>query len=124
MPIVLAVAVGGALGAVARYGVDLAIERRSFAVFPWSTFAINVTGSFFAGLVVATLVDRHDVPGWVRSALVVGVLGGYTTFSMFAQETLDLLDAENVSVATAYGLGSLMAGVTAVLLGAMIGRAL
>jgi len=86
MPIVLAVALGGALGSAARYGVDRLIERRSFAVFPWSTFTINATGCLLIGVVVAALVDRHHTPAWLRVGLVMGVLGGYTTFSTFAQE--------------------------------------
>jgi fluoride exporter len=59
MPITVAVALGGAAGAVARWGVDRLIERRSFAVFPWSTFTINVSGCLVIGAVVAALVDRH-----------------------------------------------------------------
>jgi CrcB protein len=124
MPLVLAVAVGGALGASARYGLDTLIEQRSFAVFPWSTFTINLSGCFAIGIVVASLVDRHHLPAWVRAGLVVGVLGGYTTFSTFAQESLDLVEARNVAVALAYALGSVLAGVAAVYAGTLLGRSL
>jgi CrcB protein len=122
--LVLAVAVGGALGASARYGLDTLIEQRSFAVFPWSTFTINLSGCFAIGIVVASLVDRHHLPAWVRAGLVVGVLGGYTTFSTFAQESLDLVEARNVAVALAYALGSVLAGVAAVYAGTLLGRSL
>jgi fluoride exporter len=124
MPVFLAVAVGGALGASSRYGLDRLIERRSFAVFPWSTFTINVSGCFLIGVVIAALVDRHEAPAWVRAGLVVGVLGGYTTFSTFAQEALDLLQAEDVTLALLYSIGSLACGVLAVLGGTMLGRTL
>ena len=124
MPAVLAVAAGGALGALARYGLDSAIERRTFSVFPWSTFAINLSGCFIIGVVVAALVDRHHVPAWVRAGIVIGVLGGYTTFSTFAQESLDLVEAEDFALALLYGLGSLGVGVTAVFLGSLVGRGL
>jgi fluoride exporter len=124
MPIALAVAVGGAAGALARYGLDAFIERRSFAVFPWSTLVINVSGCFVIGALIAALVDRHELPGWVRAGLVIGFLGGYTTFSTFAQETLDLVEAEHFAIALAYALGSLGAGVTAVYLGSLLGRGL
>ena len=77
MPTVLAVAMGGALGAVSRYGLDRVIEHRSFAVFPWSTFTINISGCFLIGVVIAALVDRHQAPGWLSVGLVVGVLGGF-----------------------------------------------
>jgi CrcB protein len=124
MPTFLAVAAGGALGVTSRYGLDRLIERRSFAVFPWSTFTINVSGCFLIGVVIAALVDRHEAPGWLRVGLVVGVLGGYTTFSTFAQETLDLARADEVAVAFLYSLGSLTVGVLAVLGGTALGRLL
>jgi fluoride ion exporter CrcB/FEX len=79
MPIAVAVALGGAAGAVARWGLDRLIERRSLAVFPWSTFAVNVSGCLLIGIVVAALVDRHHTPLWLRAGLVMGLLGGYTT---------------------------------------------
>jgi CrcB protein len=124
MPVLLAVAAGGAVGAASRYGLDRLIERRSFAVFPWSTFTINVSGCFLIGLVIAALVDRHEAPAWLRAGLVVGVLGGYTTFATFAQESLDLLRADDVTLALLYSLGSLACGVLAVLGGTMLGRTL
>jgi fluoride exporter len=124
MPVVLAVAAGGAVGAASRYGLDRLIERRSFAVFPWSTFTINVSGCFLIGLLIAVLVDRHQTPAWARAGLVVGVLGGYTTFSTFAQETLDLLRAEDLALALLYSLGSLAGGVLAVVIGTALGRTL
>ncbi len=124
MPVSFAVAIGGALGALARYGLDRLIERRSVAVFPWSTFAINVSGCFAIGIVVAALVDRHDPPAWIRAGLVIGVLGGYTTFSTFAQETLDLVDAHDVGVALAYAGASVLVGVVAVFAGTRLGHAL
>ena len=124
MPIIVAVAVGGALGAAARYSVDRLIELRVFAIFPWSTLTINVTGCFLAGLVVASLVDRQHLPPWLRAGLVVGVLGGYTTFSTYAQEALDLLEEAHVGLAFAYSAGSVVAGLTAVLFGTLVGRAI
>jgi fluoride exporter len=124
MPVFLAVALGGAVGASSRYGLDRLIERRSFSVFPWSTFTINISGCFLIGFVIAALVDRHEAPAWVRAGLVIGVIGGYTTFSTFAQESLDLLRADDVALALLYSLGSLACGVLAVLGGTMLGRTL
>jgi len=102
MPVIVGVALGGALGASARYGLDRLIERSSSAVFPVSTFVINVSGCFVIGVVSAALVDRHHLPAWIRIGLVVGVVGGYTTFSTFAQEALDLGEIHHVLVAAAY----------------------
>jgi CrcB protein len=124
MPVVIAVAAGGAVGALARYGVDRLIERRSFSVFPWSTFAINISGCFVVGLVIGALVDRHHAPQWVRAALVVGFCGAYTTFSTFAQETLDLTEANDYAAAIVNISASVIVGLAAVLLGNHLGRAL
>lgn len=124
MPVILAVALGGALGSAARYGVDRLIERRSFSLFPWSTFTINATGCLLIGVVVAALVDRHDTPAWLRAGVAVGVLGGYTTFSTFAQEGLSLFEEGRGGVALAYLLGSVLTGVLAVYAGTRIGRLL
>jgi CrcB protein len=123
MPVYLAVAVGGALGALGRHALDRVIEARSSSVFPWSTFTINVTGCLLIGAVVAAIVDRHRAPLWLRLGLTVGVLGGYTTFSTFGQETLDLLEANRVGVAALYSLGSVAVGVVAVYVGTLVGRA-
>ena len=122
MPVIVGVALGGALGASARYGLDRLIERSSNAVYPWSTFTINVTGCFLIGLISATLVDRHHLPGWLRIGLVVGVVGGYTTFSTFAQEALDLNDIHHAGVALAYVVASVTLGLVAVYAGTALGR--
>jgi CrcB protein len=124
MPVILGVALGGAIGASGRYAVDRYIEARSDAVFPWATFTVNVTGCLLIGLVAAALVDRHHFPAWMRIGLVVGVVGGYTTFSTFAQESLDLVDARRFALALAYTTVSVVAGMAAVYLGSRLGRSL
>jgi CrcB protein len=124
MLVVVAVAVGGAAGSLARYGLDRFIEHHVITVFPWSTFTINVTGCFLAGLAVAALVDRHHLPPWVRIGIVVGFLGAYTTFSTFSQETRDLLAAGHGALAVMNALGSTFVGVSAVIAGIALGRSL
>jgi CrcB protein len=124
MLIAIAIAVGGSAGALARYGADRLIEHRLFTVFPWSTFAVNLSGCLVAGAVVAALVDRHHAPDWLRAGLVVGFLGAYTTFSTFAQETHDLMAADHLLLGTANAAASVTCGVAAVVAGAMLGRAL
>lgn len=91
-------------------------------MFPWSTFTINATGCLLIGVVIATLVDRHHTPDWLRVGLVIGVLGGYTTFSTFAQETLDLIEEGRLDIGALYAFGSLTVGVAAVFVGMQIGR--
>jgi CrcB protein len=124
LPVSLAVVLGGALGALARYGLDRFIERHTFSVFPWSTFAINVSGCFIAGIVVAALVDRHHLPAALRVGLVVGFLGAYTTFSTFAQETVDLARAHDYFLTVANAVGSVAVGIAAVVAGSFVGRGL
>lgn len=120
--VVIAVAVAGGLGVLARYGLDTFLQRRSDAVFPWSTFLINVSGCFVLALVIAILVDRWHAPDWLRIGATVGFLGGYTTFSTFAYETQNLIESRHLALALANGAGSVVAGVAAVYAGLFLGR--
>jgi fluoride exporter len=122
VPVFVAVGIGGALGALARYGIDRFLEQRLVALFPWSTFIVNVSGCFAAGVVIASLVDRHELPAWARVGLVVGFLGAYTTFSTFAQETWELTDDRHLIVGSLYVAASVAVGVVAVALGHVVGR--
>src|SRR5262245_6460722 len=122
MPVALAIALGGALGALGRYAVDSLIERHTESVFPWGTFTINMTGCVVVGFLIAALVDRHRAPTWLRAGLVVGVCGGFTTFSTFSQETLDLLEGRHVVVAATTVGVSIALGLVAVFVGARLGR--
>jgi CrcB protein len=125
MPVIVGVALGGAVGASARWLLDRFVEERSDSIFPWSTFTINVTGCFLIGILTEQLVDRHHIPAWIRIGLIVGVLGGYTTFSTFSQEALSLFETpHDVPVALTYAAGSVAAGILAVYVGVILGRAL
>jgi fluoride exporter len=124
MPVVVGVALGGALGATARYLIDRAVEQHTFSVFPWATFAINLSGCFLIGIVGQALIDRHHLPAWLRVGLVLGVIGGYTTFSTYAQEALTLFDSHDAAVALAYTIGSVVIGIAAVYAGTVLGRTL
>jgi fluoride exporter len=119
MPIVLLVALAGAAGAAARYGLDLAFSRDAHHI-PWVTFAINVCGSFLLGALVAVF-DAHPHPT-LRPAITIGLLGAFTTFSTLSLETYRLLDRGHLSLAAAYSLGSLASGLAAVTAGAYVGR--
>ena len=122
MAVAFAVAVGGALGALSRYGVDSWIERHTESAFPWATFTINISGCLAVGFLIAAFVDRHRAPEWLRIGVVVGFCGGYTTFSTFSQETLDLVETRAVAVAASYVGASVALGVAAVLVGTRLGR--
>jgi CrcB protein len=99
-------------------------DRRIVSVFPWDTFLVNMTGCFIAGLVVATLVNGHETPAWLRIGLLVGFLGAYTTFSTFGQDLYDLTAGREYVEAVANAVGSVTLGLLAVLLGTLAGRAL
>lgn len=124
MPAAVAIAIAGALGALARYGIDGLISRRAPTSFPWGTFVINVTGSFLLGLAFVVMTERFRPDPWLRSAVTIGFLGAYTTFSTLSLETYRLAEDGAWGLAAANALGSLAAGMAAVYAGVVIGRAL
>lgn len=117
------IALGGAIGALARYGLDGVVSRR-VAGFPLGTFVINVSGSLAIGLLFTLFSDRFLVPAWLRSTLTIGFLGAYTTFSTWSLETYRLMESGSWTAASANVLGSVAAGLAAVYLGTVLGRAL
>ncbi|GAA4695202.1 fluoride efflux transporter CrcB [Pseudonocardia yuanmonensis] len=112
-----AVAVGGALGALARWGVGLALPFTSGA-FPWGTFLINVVGCVAIGVLLVVLTELRTAHALVRPFLATGVLGGFTTFSTFSVDAQHLLLGGHVGLATAYLVGTLVAAVAATWAGA------
>jgi fluoride exporter len=97
---------GGGLGALARYTLGAWITRRVGLEFPFHTFAINVTGSLVIGALLVLLTERFQIdPAW-RLLLVVGFLGGYTTFSSYSFEAVTLMRAGESVKAGLYILGS------------------
>ena len=119
----LLVAAGGAIGAAARYLSGLWIAARFGAGFPWGTFFVNVTGSFLIGIVLV-LVERGTLPAGARLFVAVGVCGGYTTFSSFSFETLQLLNVGSTGPALLNVLGQVVLCLLAVYLGVVFARAL
>lgn len=116
MPVIFSVAVGGALGAVARYGLSGWIHAAVGTVLPWGTLVVNVAGSFLLGFSVRTLEFAAVTPE-LRAALTVGFLGAFTTFSTYSFETVALLQEGAWGRAAAYGLGSLLLGLLFVVAG-------
>ena len=115
----LYVALGGALGSVARYAVSLGAARWLGAAFPWGTLIVNVAGSFAIGLLAALVTsDGRPVLGAdTRAFVMVGILGGFTTFSSFSLETLNLARAGALGAAAANAGFSLALCLGAVWLG-------
>jgi len=116
-----AIAVGGALGTLARYGTDRAIVA-SPTGFPWATFAVNVSGSFLLGLVVTLVVERWPPTRFVRPFAAIGFCGGFTTFSTLAVETAQRVQHGHVALAAAYVVASLAVGLGAAVLGMAAAR--
>jgi fluoride exporter len=118
----VAVMAGAALGGVARYVIATAIMTRVSGRFPWGTFAVNILGCFLIGLVSTILAERSSSPAAWSLFLVTGVLGGYTTFSAFGWETVQLTRQGEHLLALANILASVTAGYAAVWLGILIAR--
>jgi fluoride exporter len=122
MPVVIGIAVAGALGALARYGLDELIGRRAGA-FPWGIFVVNITGAFLIGVMTEALEPRFE-DSWVRLAVVTGFLGAYTTFSTLSLDTYRLLELGHTGQAFFNAFGTLFAGLLAVWVGLEVGKAL
>jgi CrcB protein len=110
----LAVAAGGALGAVARYFLGGTILSRVAVPFPTATFVINVTGSFILGFFLTLAAERAHFSPHLRLAIAVGFVGAYTTFSTFEYETLRLLEERGMTLALLNVMLSVVVGFAAV----------
>ena len=121
----LLVGAGGFAGAIARYLVTLGVSNSVRTPFPLATFLINVSGSFFIGVIGVTLARRLTAsPEAVRLALAVGFLGAFTTFSAFELETDWMLRDGRWALGAFYVAASVAVGLLAVRAGAAVGNAL
>jgi CrcB protein len=118
------VALGGALGSMARFGLANAMMALTGPQFPWGTLLINVLGSFVIGWFGALTGSRGalTVPPDMRVFVMVGVCGGFTTFSSFSLQSLELLQAGEVLSAGGYILGSVVMCLVAVWVGTLLGH--
>lgn len=114
--IVLALACGGALGAICRYALSRALPTQT-GRFPWGTFLINVSGSAVLGFILIVLIERFPRGRLARPVIGTGFIGAYTTFSTFMVEAILLVRDGHPVVAIAYVAASLIAGLVAVWIG-------
>ncbi len=120
----LAVAGGGALGASSRYGINLLFVRQGWYGLPAATFAVNVVGCFLAGLLLVWLETRTHDTMWWRNLLMVGFLGGLTTFSALGVESFQLLRGNRIDLFLLTVLAHVVVGVLAVAAGWKLGQVL
>ena len=106
----LLIAIFGAVGTLARYGLQGLVQLRVASTFPYGTLLVNLTGCFFLGLIGQFTMNRMVLPADWRLAITVGFFGGYTTFSSFGWETAKMLEDGEWLRATAYVGASVVAG--------------
>ena len=121
-PVLVAVAFGGGLGSLARYGLTVLLPTHP-GQFPWATFFENVLGCLLIGVLMVLITERWTVHRLVRPFLGVGVLGGFTTFSTYAVEIRGLLQPGTIGLAFAYLAGTFLGAMLAVITGASATRA-
>ena len=121
---ILTVGCGGFVGAAARYAIGGAVHRLIPTPFPLGTFLVNASGCFAIGLLATVLEERVAIAPGLRLFWLIGVLGGYTTFSTFGFETIALLREGSVIAAAWNVLGQVTVGLVAVWIGMALGRAL
>ncbi|MCB2137022.1 MAG: fluoride efflux transporter CrcB [Rhodobacteraceae bacterium] len=118
----LQVALGGAIGASARFLTNVAALRLLGGAFPWATLAVNIVGSFLMGVLAVYLAGK----GGMRAApfLMTGILGGFTTFSAFSLDTVTLFERGQTGAALGYVLTSVLLSLAAIVAGMALARGL
>jgi len=121
---VAAIAIGGALGSVLRYGLSSATHGWLGRGFPYGTLVVNVLGSLVMGMLFVLLVERIADSPVLRAGVLIGLLGGFTTFSSFSIETLNLIEQGALAKAATNVLGSVTLCLVATWIGVILGRQL
>jgi fluoride exporter len=107
---ILLIALFGAIGTLARYGLQWVLQVRTGSAFPYGTLLVNLTGCFFLALIAQFTLNRMIISPDLRIAIAVGFFGGYTTFSSFGWETAKLMEDGEWMSASAYVAASVVAG--------------
>jgi CrcB protein len=122
--ILLAVAVGGGLGALLRYFVAGAIQSAAWPGYPWGIFVVNITGGLAMGLIVELSALKLQMTPEMRAFLTTGVLGGYTTFSTYSLDSVLLIERGQYANAAIYIVGSAVLSILALFAGMWAVRAI
>src|SRR5665213_820127 len=123
LQLITAVAIGGAIGSVARYLVGIGSGKLFGLAFPWGTLIINIVGSLLIGAFVESFALRWDLPQVARVFLTVGICGGFTTFSTFSLDSYLLMDRGELWPAFAYMAGSVVLSIAGLFAGLQLIRA-
>lgn len=122
MHMLLAIAAGGAIGAVGRHFVAGFVFRALGSSFPYGTFVVNVAGSLFMGFLITAFALKFETSQELRGFLTVGLLGSFTTFSTYSLEMALLIERGDWTGAATYAFGSMLLGVAALFVGIWLGR--
>jgi CrcB protein len=120
MKLLLIIGSGGFLGSIARYLLSHLITEKNESPFPWGTLVVNLLGCFLIGLVFGIAAKTQSMHPEVRMFLTVGVLGGFTTFSAFANENFILMKEGQIMYAALYAAVSVFVGVLLAYVGHML----
>jgi CrcB protein len=120
--LLLGIAAGGAIGSVMRYALSTGVHRLTGSTLPVGTLVVNVLGSFAIGVLYVLLIERFGARPEMRAFLIVGVLGGFTTFSSFSVETVSLLMQASYTRAALNVVASVSLCLGATVLGIALGR--
>ena len=119
---ILFVALGGALGALARYAFSVSPLNKTFEQFPFPTFLVNIIGSFLIGFCLIVFADKFSVSDNMRLFIFVGFLGAFTTFSTFELEIWTLVKEGHYAMSLFYVVASVVAGFMGLVGGVALGR--
>ncbi len=119
---ILAIGIGGALGAIARYLINISPLANLFEKFPFPTFFINITGSFLIGFLLILFTDKFAINDNLRLAIIVGFLGAFTTFSTFELEIWELIKENQFPTAFLYLFLSVVVGFIGILSGVWLAK--
>jgi CrcB protein len=122
MKMLLMAAIGGSVGAGARYLVGVGALRLLGSGFPWGTLIVNVVGSLIMGLIIASVALKYSISNEMRTLLSTGVLGGFTTFSAFSLDFVVLMERKAQGLAMAYLGASVGLSILALFAGLYIAR--
>jgi CrcB protein len=122
MKLLIAIAVGGAFGAIARYKITSWMGGLGGTGFPWGTLFVNVAGGLLMGLVLEGLASRGQTDPALKAFLLTGMLGAFTTFSAFSLDVVTLVERQQLLLAGGYVTASVGASVVALFMGILIKR--